>query len=77
MADSAWGRLNFHVISFVSTLMSSIHAIRAKKWETNPFIAEWFANAVLYCQTPEGKKAFGAWWVPSSYVFRVPIIPTG
>ncbi|KAJ6577852.1 hypothetical protein B0H19DRAFT_932770 [Mycena capillaripes] len=41
--------------------MSSVHAIRAKKWETNPFLAEWFANAVAYCQTKEGKKAFEAW----------------
>ncbi|KAF7353780.1 Regulation of transcription from pol ii promoter-related protein [Mycena venus] len=43
--------------------MSSVHATRAKKWETNPFIAEWFANAVAYCQTKDGKKAFEVWLV--------------
>jgi hypothetical protein len=45
----------------VLAAMSSVHAIRAKQWETNAFIAEWFANAVVYCQSPEGKKAFEAW----------------
>ncbi|KAJ6606315.1 hypothetical protein DFH09DRAFT_1269321 [Mycena vulgaris] len=42
--------------------MSSVHVIRAKKWEANPFLAEWFANAVVYCQK-EGKKAFEAWLI--------------
>ncbi|KAK7035869.1 hypothetical protein R3P38DRAFT_2909457 [Favolaschia claudopus] len=44
--------------------MSAIHATRAKKWGTNPFVAEWFAAAAAYCQTnPEGKRAFNAWLV--------------
>ncbi|KAJ7118909.1 hypothetical protein C8R44DRAFT_878441 [Mycena epipterygia] len=43
--------------------MSSVHAVRAKKWGTNTFVAEWFANAVAYCQTKEGKKEFEAWLV--------------
>ncbi|KAJ7494460.1 hypothetical protein B0H11DRAFT_1802789 [Mycena galericulata] len=43
--------------------MSSIHAVRASKWETNSFLAEWFANAVVYCQSREGKQAFEAWLV--------------
>ncbi|KAJ7348953.1 hypothetical protein DFH08DRAFT_959155 [Mycena albidolilacea] len=43
--------------------MSSVYAARAKKWETNSFVAEWFSNAVAYCQTKEGKKAFEAWLV--------------
>ncbi|KAJ7042074.1 hypothetical protein C8F04DRAFT_946358 [Mycena alexandri] len=43
--------------------MSSIHAVRAKKWETNAFIAEWFQNAVNFCQSKEGKKQFEAWLV--------------
>ncbi|KAJ7700884.1 hypothetical protein B0H17DRAFT_1247676 [Mycena rosella] len=43
--------------------MSSIHAVRAKKWETNAFLAEWFANAIVYCQTKEGKKAFQTWLI--------------
>ncbi|KAJ7272938.1 hypothetical protein C8J57DRAFT_1316058 [Mycena rebaudengoi] len=43
--------------------MSSIHAIRAKKWKTNPFLAEWLANAFDYYQTREGKRAFEVWLV--------------
>ncbi|KAJ7184451.1 hypothetical protein C8R46DRAFT_1064102 [Mycena filopes] len=43
--------------------MSSIHAVRAKKWGTNTFLAEWFANAVAICQSKEGKKQFEAWLV--------------
>ncbi|KAF8191563.1 hypothetical protein K438DRAFT_1935373 [Mycena galopus ATCC 62051] len=43
--------------------MSSVYAVRAKKWETNAFIAEWFSNAVVYCQSREGKKAFEVWLV--------------
>jgi hypothetical protein len=50
-------------VSLVSSTMSSVYAARAKKWETNSFVAEWFSNAVAYCQTKEGKKAFEAWWV--------------
>jgi hypothetical protein len=44
-----------------TTQMSSIHAIRAKKWKTNPFLAEWLANAFDYYQTREGKRAFEVW----------------
>ncbi|KAJ6497109.1 hypothetical protein C8R47DRAFT_1113871 [Mycena vitilis] len=43
--------------------MSSVHAVRAKKWETNSFLAEWLANAAAHCQTREGKRAFEAWLV--------------
>ncbi|KAF8191564.1 hypothetical protein K438DRAFT_1590942 [Mycena galopus ATCC 62051] len=43
--------------------MSSVYAIRAKKWGTNPFLAEWLSNAVVYCQSKEGKRAFEVWCV--------------
>ncbi|KAJ6620339.1 hypothetical protein B0H10DRAFT_2022400 [Mycena sp. CBHHK59/15] len=43
--------------------MSSVHAVRAKKWKTNPFLAEWLANAAVYCQSKEGKKAFEGWLI--------------
>ncbi|KAJ7771472.1 hypothetical protein B0H16DRAFT_1714709 [Mycena metata] len=43
--------------------MSSIHAVRAKKWGASVFIAECFQNAMTFCQTKEGKKQFEAWLV--------------
>ncbi|KAJ7144910.1 hypothetical protein C8R43DRAFT_1013446 [Mycena crocata] len=43
--------------------MSSIHAVRGKKWGANSFVAEWFANAVAYCQSEDGGKAFQDWLV--------------
>ncbi|KAJ7891262.1 hypothetical protein B0H14DRAFT_2335711 [Mycena olivaceomarginata] len=43
--------------------MSSVYAARAKRWETNSFVAEWFSNAVTYCQTKDGKRAFEIWLV--------------
>jgi hypothetical protein len=50
--------------------MSSIHSQRAKRWETNVFVAEWLANAFEYChKTPEGKEAFERWWVASRIHF--------
>ncbi|KAF9067826.1 hypothetical protein BDP27DRAFT_1448811 [Rhodocollybia butyracea] len=39
----------------------NIHRDRAKRWGTNPWIAEWFANAVEYLKTPQAQKDFEAW----------------
>ncbi|KAK7035873.1 regulation of transcription from pol ii promoter-related protein [Favolaschia claudopus] len=44
-------------------MSSSLHVARAKAWGTNTFVAEWFCNAVDYCRTKEGQKAFKAWLV--------------
>ncbi|EIM87872.1 uncharacterized protein STEHIDRAFT_138418, partial [Stereum hirsutum FP-91666 SS1] len=41
--------------------MSSIHAQRAKRWGTSPFVAEWLANAVKYCRSSEGRQGFETW----------------
>ncbi|KAJ7115916.1 hypothetical protein C8R44DRAFT_880319 [Mycena epipterygia] len=42
--------------------LSTIHAARAKRWKTNPFIAEWLAIAVEYCKNhPEGMVDFRNW----------------
>lgn len=52
--------------------MSSIHTQRAKRWETNPWVAEWFANAFEYCHnTPEGKRAFEAWSVQATLSYAL------
>ncbi|KAJ7591521.1 hypothetical protein C8J56DRAFT_935771 [Mycena floridula] len=40
----------------------SIHVQRAKRWETNPFLAEWFDRTVKHCKGP-GKTAFESWLV--------------
>ncbi|KAJ7583140.1 hypothetical protein C8J56DRAFT_953166 [Mycena floridula] len=40
----------------------SIHVERARRWETNSFLAEWFDRAVKYCKGP-GKAAFESWLI--------------
>ncbi|TFK53180.1 hypothetical protein OE88DRAFT_1626999 [Heliocybe sulcata] len=42
--------------------MTNIHAERAKRWNVTPYQAEWFANAIEYCQnTTEGKRGVRDW----------------
>ncbi|KAK0228642.1 hypothetical protein IW262DRAFT_1293382 [Armillaria fumosa] len=38
----------------------SVHVERAKKWDTNPWLAEWLDNTVKHCKG-SGKKVFEAW----------------
>ncbi|KAG8948945.1 hypothetical protein FRC04_009146 [Tulasnella sp. 424] len=39
-----------------------LHRERHKRWGTpSPWVAEWFANTVTFCKTPEGKKLFEEW----------------
>ncbi|KAG8948944.1 hypothetical protein FRC04_009145 [Tulasnella sp. 424] len=39
-----------------------LHRERHKRWGTpSPWAAEWFANTVTFCKTPEGKKLFEEW----------------
>ncbi|KIK62926.1 hypothetical protein GYMLUDRAFT_242014 [Collybiopsis luxurians FD-317 M1] len=39
----------------------NIHRDRAKRWGTNPWVAEWFANAVEYMKDAKAQKDFEAW----------------
>ena len=56
----------------IFSAMSSIHSQRAKRWDTNPFIAEWLANAFEYChKTAEGKQAFENWYL--DFIIKIDI----
>ncbi|KAE9405146.1 hypothetical protein BT96DRAFT_916330 [Gymnopus androsaceus JB14] len=39
----------------------NIHRDRAKRWGTNPWVAEWFANAVEYLNPSKAQKDFETW----------------
>ncbi|KAF9026052.1 hypothetical protein BDZ89DRAFT_1067890 [Hymenopellis radicata] len=41
---------------------AQLHKDRAKRWEApSPWAAEWFENAVRFCQTAEGRAKFETW----------------
>ncbi|KAF8825251.1 hypothetical protein HHX47_DHR7000410, partial [Lentinula edodes] len=44
-----------------ATANPNIHRERAKRWGTNPFMAEWFANAVEYMKAPKAQLDFEDW----------------
>lgn len=56
-----------------ATANPNIHRERAKRWGTNPFMAEWFANAVEYMKAPKAQLDFEDWCEhsPSNFVTRV------
>lgn len=42
--------------------MASVHAQRAKRWQTSPLMAEWLSNAVDYIRTPAGLREYEMWY---------------
>ncbi|EPQ51950.1 hypothetical protein GLOTRDRAFT_123057 [Gloeophyllum trabeum ATCC 11539] len=51
--------------------MATIYQQRAKRWNTNPWLAEWFSNTFEYCHNcPEGKQAFREESVVSAPAFN-------
>ncbi|EJD43599.1 hypothetical protein AURDEDRAFT_114653 [Auricularia subglabra TFB-10046 SS5] len=41
--------------------MAALYRERAKRWETNPYLAEWLSRSIAYCRTEVGAKEFREW----------------